>query len=90
MTRTKWSTVKILSSLKSEVHVFCKKQKEFSNPTQFIGYVVRKELEDRRNHGKSERKAWSEDEIKEKLEVWINETNKKAELEEKKLMLYDS
>ena len=44
---------------------------------------MRKELEGRKNHGKSERKDWSEDEIKEKIEAWINETNKKAELEEK-------
>jgi len=90
MVRTKWSTVKILTSLKSEVDIFCKKQKEFSNSTQFIGYVVRKEIENRKNQGKSERVSWSEDEIKEKLEVWIKETSKKAELEERLKKAYEN
>lgn len=81
MIEAKWSTIKILSSLKSEVNAFCQKQKEFANPSQFIAYAVRRELEERQTHGI--KYYISNEEIKNKIQFWKDELQKRIELEER-------
>ena len=45
---SKWKSVMILRSLLHEVRVFsCNDKNGFSNPTQFIHFAVRKELDRR-------------------------------------------
>ncbi len=45
----KWTTAVILKSLLTDVRDFCEDQTSgFSNPTQFINYAVRRELEIRK------------------------------------------
>lgn len=49
--RTKWRSCILLSSLLSDVEKFCKNEKNgFANPSQFIGFAVRKELDGREKH----------------------------------------
>lgn len=45
----KWRSCVLLSSQLSEIEVFCKNPKsKFVNPTQFINFAVRKELDRRK------------------------------------------
>lgn len=81
MIGNKWSTIKILRSLKSEVETICESN-EFSNPSQFIAYAVRKELEERSKNRLPERRL-DDVEIKQKLESWIAELRTTIEMDEK-------
>ncbi len=43
---SKWKSFMILRQLLKEVELFCKNEKHgFANPTQFITYAIRKELD---------------------------------------------
>lgn len=42
----KWSTIKILTSTKEEIQDFCHiENTPFANPSQFISFAIRKELD---------------------------------------------
>ncbi len=47
---SKWRSCIILSSLLCDIEKLCKNKKStFSNPSQFIGFAVRKELDFRKD-----------------------------------------
>jgi len=52
-TKKKWRSCILLSSQLSEIESLCKNPKsQFANPTQFIGFAVRKELDQRKRRSK--------------------------------------
>ncbi|QLH07153.1 hypothetical protein [Nitrosopumilus ureiphilus] len=78
-----WIKVNILKSQSKEIAKILKNG-EFANMSQFVVFTVRKELDLRKRiQSGIKNKAVDEKEIKEKLESWIEEINKKAILEEK-------
>ena len=44
----KWSTVKILDSIKHEISLYCDAENKFANTSQFIQFAIRKELDQRK------------------------------------------
>ncbi|QLH06660.1 hypothetical protein [Nitrosopumilus ureiphilus] len=76
----KWRNCIILGSVLNEVENYCKDNGcDFANPTQFIGYAVRKELDFRK--GIKSSKIFTEDQIKEKLDRWIDQVKQEMELD---------
>jgi hypothetical protein len=46
LNKKKWRSCILLASQLSEIETFCKNStSKFANPTQFIGFAVRKELD---------------------------------------------
>jgi hypothetical protein len=43
----KWATMKILKSTKNEIQHYCNTKGIFANPSQFITFAIRKELDRR-------------------------------------------
>jgi len=78
-----WAKVNILKSQSKEIAKILKKG-EFANMSQFVVFSVRKEL-DLRKRIQTETKNGkiNEKDIKKKLESWIEEINKKSELDKK-------
>jgi len=74
-----WTKINILKSQAEEIRKILK-EGEFANVSQFVVFVVRKELEFRK---KIQSSVVDEKEIKEKLESWIEEINKKTKLDER-------
>jgi len=78
-----WTKVNILTSQSKEIAKILKKG-EFVNMSQFVVFAVRKELDLRKRiQAGTKNSGIDEKEIKEKLESWIEELNKKAILDEK-------
>lgn len=74
----RWRNCIILGSLLNEIEEYCKNEDStFANPTQFISYAIRKELDHRQNNVKK----LTEEQIKEKLDGWVNQIKEEMDLE---------